>query len=420
MGNELYQMVIRQKAELAAGQTVVMRDVLPTLQQALDSPLVKVLVGPRRCGKSTLAKVAMRGLNSAYLNFEDEGFPHQATGDEILAALTRAYPGSKYIFFDEVQNFPRWEAFLHRLHREGYNCLVTGSNAHLLSRELATALTGRHIELKLLPFSYREIIGSGLPDTEATLMHYLTHGGFPEVVVGQADVHAYLGALWDSIVLRDVVRRYKIRNVRELHDLYTLVLHCVASRFSNDSLVRGLGGAVSAPTVKKFLMYGHQAYLFAELSRFHFGARKRLKFDRKFYVYDTGFLTAKKLASSPDYGHLLENLVFVELVRRGFEPNMSLFYYVTRAGYEVDFVTRAGIKNVELIQVAWTMREQKTRDRELRSLAQAAAELKVESIRILTLDQADEFQFDGVRALVQPVRQWLLEEPSTRPPQDRP
>ena len=173
--------------------------------------------------------------------------------------------------------------------------------------------------------------------------------------------------------------------------------------------MRGLGAAISSPTVKKFLLYGQQAYLFAELPRFHFGARKRLKFDRKAYVYDNGFLTAKKISNSPDYGHLLENAVFIELVRRGFEPNMNLFYYVTAGGYEVDFLTRIGVQNDELIQVAWTMHEQKTRDRELRALAQASAELRVKKIRILTWDHADEIRIGDVKLVIQPVRQWLLE-----------
>ena len=411
MGNSLYQLVLRQKAELRRplSEPIVGRESLTTLLDALESPLVKVIIGPRRCGKSTLAKLVMRGKACAYLNFEDEGFPQQATGDDIISALKQVYPAAKYYFFDEIQNFPRWESFLHRLHREGYNCLVTGSNAHLLSRELATALTGRHFALKLLPFSYRECSAAGSAEGDDALMRYLTHGGFPEVVIGKADVISYLGALWDSIVLKDVVRRYKIRNVQELHDLYTLVLHSVASRFSNDSLVRGLDAAISSPTVKKFLLYGQQAYLFAELPRFHFGARKRLKFDRKAYVYDNGFLTAKKISNSPDYGHLLENAVFIELVRRGFEPNMNLFYYVTAGGYEVDFLTRIGVQNDELIQVAWTMHEQKTRDRELRALAQASAELRVKKIRILTWDHADEIRIGDVKLVIQPVRQWLLE-----------
>lgn len=409
MDKLLYKLIKRQKEELFQEDKshLVSREALKNLNKALLSPLVKVILGPRRCGKSTLAKLALKATEFAYLNFEDEGLPISVTGDDIMTALDSIYPKAKVLFFDEIQNFPRWEQFIHRLHREGRNCLVTGSNAHLLSNEMATALTGRHIAIHLLPFSYREFLAVGHSDRENHLSVYLSHGGFPEIVTEQSDVVAYLGALWDSIILKDVVRRYKIRNVRDLQDLYTLILHSVTSRFNNDSLVRALGGRVSAPTVKKFLAYGQQAFLFSELERFHFGARKRLKFDRKMYVYDNGFLAAKKVSISPDSGRLLENMVFVELVRRGYSPNMNLFYYITNSGYEVDFLTRKNAKIHELIQVTWTMLEHKTREREIKSLLAAAKELKVTKIRILTWDHSETIEHGDVKIRVEPVREWL-------------
>ena len=190
--------------------------------------------------------------------------------------------------------------------------MLTGSNAHLLSQELASALTGRHIAIKLLPFSYKEFLGKDAKDSFESFLEYLTNGGYPDVVTGVAKPQTYLGTLWDSIIYKDVVRRHKIRHVQDLNALFSLMLHSMAARFSNESLVRALNNVVSAPTVKKFLMYGQQAYLFAEVPRFHFGARKRLKFDRKAYLYDNGFLAARKISSSPDFGKLLENLVFIE------------------------------------------------------------------------------------------------------------
>ncbi len=413
MKNQIYQMLIRQRNELSQIQDrpLIDRDCEEHLDKSLDSQLVKVILGPRRCGKSTLAKSVLQTKPFAYLNCEDEGFPEGVSGDDIMSAMGVAYPDAQIYFFDEIQNFYQWESFLHRLHRERRNCVVTGSNSHLLSSELASALTGRHIAIELLPFSYQEFLRADLGDSDKKLMHYLTNGGFPEVVVGGADVVSYLGTLWDSIVLKDVVRRYKIRNVGELNDLYTVLLHSIGSRFNNDSLVRALNGRISAPTVKKFLMYGEQAYLFADLSRFHYGVRKRLKFDRKAYVYDNGFLLAKKVVITPDHGRLLENMVFIELVRRGFKPNMSLFYYVSGDGYEVDFFTRQAGKNHELIQVTWNMSEQKTRERELRSLVQAASELKVQNIRVLTWDHIESMHIGDVTILIEPVCQWLARSP---------
>jgi len=416
VNTKIFQLLIRQKRETLELRTsdLILRDDADRLIQLLDSPLVQIVLGPRRCGKSTLIKQILQNQSYAYLNCEDEGFPVGISGDEIVAALDRVYPDAKIYFFDEIQNFDKWEPFLHRLHREGRNCVVTGSNAHLLSRELATALTGRHVAIDLLPFSYKEFLRCGHNDSDQDLLHYLKSGGFPEVLVRGADESSYLGSLWDSIVLKDVVRRYKIRNVGELHDLYSVLLHSIGSRFNNDSLVRALDGRVSAPTVKKFLLYGNEAYLFAELSRFHHGARKRLKFDRKTYVYDNGFLSAKKVFTSPDYGRLLENMVFVELVRRKYRPSLNLFYYVAADGYEVDFLLRQGSKNQELIQVTWNMSEQKTREREIRALQHAASELNTQKVRIITWDQAETIQTGNTNIVVEPVRQWLLQQSQDR------
>lgn len=412
MNNLIFQLLTRQKQEALEMGTpnLILRDDADRLIQELDSPLVKIVLGPRRCGKSTLIKQILQNRSYAYLNCEDEGFPSGISGDEIMATIDRVYPDAKIYFFDEIQNFDKWEPFLHRLHREGRNCVVTGSNAHLLSREFATALTGRHVAIELLPFSYPEFLRCGHNDSDQNLLQYLKSGGFPEVLVRGADGFSYLGTLWDFIVLKDVVRRYKIRNVGELHDLYSVLLHSIGSRFNNDSLVRALDGRVSAPTVKKFLMFGSEAYLFAELSRFYHGARKLLKFDRKSYVFDNGFLSAKKVFTSPDHGRLLENMVFIELVRRKFKPSLSLFYYVTADGYEVDFLLRQGTKNQELIQVTWNMSEQKTREREIRALQQAASELNTQIVRILTWDQTETIQTGGTKIIIEPVRQWLLQQ----------
>jgi uncharacterized protein len=407
---KLERLLDRQKYELNqyVGKEYRRRDSLLALNAALNSPLVKVILGPRRCGKSTLAKMALHGRRFGYLNFEDEGFPIDVSGDDVMTALDRMYPNAEFWFFDEIQNFDRWEQFVHRLHREGRNLIITGSNAHLLSQELASALTGRHVAIKLLPFSYKEFLGEQHDDSDVSFLTFLAEGGYPEIVTESSGSSAYLGTLWDSIILKDVVRRHKIRNVHDLHGLYTLMLHSVTSRFSNESLVRSMGNAVSAPTVKKFLMYGEQAYLFADLDRFHFGARKRLKFDRKGYIYDNGFLAAKKVSTSPDRGRLLENLVFIELVRRGFDPGFSLFYFVTQSGYEVDFLTRIDGKTDQLIQVTWKMSDAKTREREIRSLHKAAQEMNVRTVRVLTFDHKETLRQGDVKIVMEPVREWLL------------
>lgn len=413
MSDTLLNVVKRQKSEFVRDFSKIPthRRRLADLQRALPSPLVKIITGPRRCGKSTLARMAVKNSRFAYLNFEDEAIPEHLTGDDVMAALATVYPEADVFFFDEIQNMSRWEQFIHRLHRAGRNCVITGSNAHLLSREMATALTGRHIPIELLPFSYDEYLGSGHSDSPDSFMSYLVSGGFPEVVMRHGDSTPYLGTLWDSIVLKDVVRRHRIRNTQELGDLYAVMINAVTARFNHDSLVRSLDQRLSAPTIKKFVGYAREAYLFADLEQYHFGARKRIKSDRKLYTYDNGFVGAKRVGFSKDQGRLLENLVFVELVRRGFRPNFDLFYVMSDEGYEVDFLIRLDGRNEELIQVSWTLQEQKTRSRELRALRHAASSLGVTKARILTFDHEERIEEQGLSISVEPVRAWLRESP---------
>ncbi len=413
MTTSLSNTVKRQKRELNQyfKLNFTPRNILPFLQKHLPSPLIKVILGPRRCGKSTLALMAMEGTSFGYLNFEDEGIPDESTGDDILDALTDVYGSVDFYFFDEIQNMPRWEQFIHRIHREGKNCLISGSNAHLLSSELASALTGRHIAIELLPFSYFEMTQSRAKEDIHTFKEYLTHGGFPQVVLKQVDPAEYLRTLWDSIVLKDVVRRHKVRNVAALNDVYDVLINSVASKFNYESLTRSLGTRISSPTVKNFLRYASEAYLVAELCPFHFSSRKRIKSDRKLYTYDNGFVTAKRVQITEDKGRLLENLVFCELVRRGARPNIELFFFQTSNGFEIDFLLRSVSNDHQLIQVTWVMAEQKTRERELRALKDGAKELGLKKATILTFDHSERLEVDGVVIDILPAREWLLKVP---------
>lgn len=221
----------------------------------------------------------------------------------------------------------------------------------------------------------------------------------------------WLRTLWDSIVLKDVVRRHKVRNVAALNDVYDVLINSVASKFNYESLTRSLGTKISSPTVKNFLRYASEAYLVAELCPFHFSARKRIKSDRKLYTYDNGFVTAKRVQITEDKGRLLENLVFCELVRRGARPNIELFFFQTSTGFEIDFLLRSASNDHQLIQVTWVMAEQKTRERELRALKDGAKELGLKKATILTFDHSERLEVDGVVIDILPAREWLLRVP---------
>lgn len=414
MTGPFYNLVLHQQAELQRlrQQTLLTRARSKELVAALSSPLIKVVTGPRRAGKSTLAIQALAHKRCAYLNFEDERFPPLTNGDELITAIDSVYGDVEYYLFDEIQNFPRWEQFLNRLHRLGKNLIVTGSNARLLSAELGSALTGRHVAIELLPFSFSEATAER-DSTPQFFVEYLVQGGFPEVALGRADYRGYLDSLWEAVLLKDIVQRQKVRNVSGLRDTCALFLASIGSRYSYESLTRALGGRISAPTVKKFVKFASEAYLIAELSVFHKKPRMRIKSDHKAYVVDNGFYSARHVRVFEDKSKLLENLIFVELWRRGFVPNLDLFYYQTSEGHEVDFLLRRGHENIELIQVSLTLASAKTRQRELRSLIRAGNELAVGKLTIITLDESGYEKLEGNEVEIIAAPQWLMKPPSS-------
>jgi predicted AAA+ superfamily ATPase len=399
----------RRERDLALRRTVVPRQLGDALSKALSSSLVKVITGPRRAGKSTLAFQVLTGKRFAYLNFEDDALRGEIAGDELVEALDTVYGKTEFIFFDEIQNYPNWESFINKLHRRERNLIITGSNSRLLSRELGSALTGRHLSFELLPFSFQELLsglGTEKEDEAEVFQRYLVWGGFPEVVLGSAEPSGYLRTLFDSAVLRDIVTRHRIRAATAIHDLLNLLINNAASRFSARSLERSLG-ALSTATIQKFIAYCREAYLVQDLQPYFFKPRMRVKADRKIYVFDNGFISAKSQPLTSNSSRLLENLVFVELVRRGFKPNMELFYYQTRSSTEVDFFLRQGSENLELLQVTENLSSLKTREREIRALRQGAEELKVRKLTIVTLDTDETIREAGIEIAVVPCRTWL-------------
>lgn len=406
----------RQERDLALlrAQAMVPRQLGLTIsKEALRSSLVKVIAGPRRSGKSTLGFQLLQDKSFAYLNFEDDSFyKHDINSDELVEVLEVVYGKTEFFFFDEIQNFPHWESFINKLHRRGRNIVITGSNSRLLSRELGSALTGRHLLFELLPFSFPEVLAGKQNETsnDAELFErYLVWGGFPEVVLAGVDPASYLKTLFDSVVLRDIVTRHRIRSSTALHDLLSLLINNAAARFSARSLERSLG-SLSTATIQKFISYSREAYVIQDLQPYSFKTKLRVKADRKIYAFDNGFISANSQPASSNISRLLENLVFVELTRRGFRANIDLFYYQTSSGTETDFLLRQGSKNLELVQVSQDLSALKTRERELRALCQAAQELNVKHLTIVTMKTEDVIQEPGMEIRVVPCRKWLQQK----------
>jgi hypothetical protein len=383
--------------------------------------LIKVITGPRRAGKSVFAFLLLKSEDFAYVNFDDETLLKLDNYDAVLAALLEVYPKSKYFLFDEIQNLDKWEVFVSKLHRRGYNLVLTGSNAHLLSSELATALTGRYATVEILPFSFKEFLLARdyrpahtyeAPEAKAELLgfldQYLRQGGYPEIATKNLDVKPYLETLFDALLLKDVVKRFRVRYTQQIYDLAQYLMSHFASEFSYTKL-RNVLGLRSTATVEKYARYLEEAYLLYTLNRFSNKFKEQLKAPKKAYFVDTGFLTAKAFQVSPNSGHLMENAVFVELLRRGYAPNDGIFYYKTRNHKEVDFILRKGTKIESLVQVCMDIDSEDVRKREFGALIEAGEELDCSSFIVLSWDTEAHESVKGKDIQIVPLWKWMID-----------
>ena len=367
--------------------------------EILKSPLIKLITGPRRAGKSVFALLMLKSHNFAYLNFDDKQLLEKWDDELVEKTLEEVYPSYEYLMLDEVQNLPGWDLWVSKLYRNGKNIVITGSNANMLSSEMATVLTGRYLQIEMLPFSLAEVLATNKIDiasiekeqqTRANLLvdDYLRNGGFPESVLARGITKNYLSTLFDSILLKDVAQRHNIRKTTDLYSLATYLLSNFCNPFSANDLAEELNIA-SVTTTKKYCDYLNEPYLFFFLPRFNNKLKLMAKADRKAYIVDNGFVQSSAFNLSDNLGRLLENQVFVELLRKGYVPGQTLFYYRSRNNREVDFVTRKGPKVERLIQVSYSLDSAKTRKREISALVECGDELKCDDLSIVTFSEKE-------------------------------
>lgn len=382
----------------------------------LSSKQIKLITGPRRSGKSTQALLMLRGKNFAYLNFDDNALLSRWDEELVMAMLADVYPGYEYLLLDEVQNLDNWDLWVSKLYRNGVNMVITGSNAKLLSSEMATVLTGRYLQVQMFPFSLGEVfewnklrLSPSQEDVSATRMvwqaDYLRNGGYPETVEARSITQSYLSTLFDSIVWKDVAKRHKVRNVTDLNDLAMYLVSNFCNPLSYNDVATDLGLS-SVATTKKFMGYLNEPYLFFYLPRYNNKLKLMKKAPQKVYLVDNGFVGAKAFSLSDNLGRLLENQVFVELLRRGYDTEKSLFYYRSRNDKETDFVLRSGNRIETLIQVCYDLSSPKTEKREVDSLVECAGELKCNHLMIITWEEERVIEKNGYRIEVVPVREW--------------
>lgn len=370
--------------------------------ELLANNLIKLVSGPRRVGKSTYALLMLKGKNFAYLNFDDDQLLAMWEEETVMQMLDEVYPNYEYMLLDEVQNLNDWDLWISKLYRRGKNLIVTGSNAKMLSSEMATVLTGRYIQIDMMPFSMQEVAEWNNTDIRSIADDYLHNGGYPETVQARSIVKNYLFTLFDNIVWKDVCKRHKVRNSTDLNTLAVYLLANFCNPVSANDLRTELGFS-SVTTTKKFMDYLHEPFLFFFLMRYDNKMKIMKKAAQKIYVVDNGFVTSRAFSISENIGRLLENQVFTELLRRGYNTERTLFYYRSRNDKEIDFVIRDDFHIKQLIQVSYTLTNAKTEKREVDALVEAAGELHCSDLLIVTADEERTIEKNGYTIKVIPI-----------------
>ena len=368
----------------------------------LESDMAQVVIGVRRSGKSTLCYNVLKKHQKefAYVNFDDERFEHLSSEDlnVVLEILYKVYGNFNYLFLDEIQNVEGWHLFVNRLLRQRMHILVTGSNAKLLSGELATHLTGRYEPIELYPFSFVEYCTYKHVDLQskttkaeafrrAAFDEYLKQGGFPELL-HKKNKTRYISTLVDNILKRDIEQRHRIRYVR-------------ASAWF---------GLKSHHTVSKYVDCLKQAYLLSGVQRYSVKSRQRIR-DEKVYPIDVALMDARADAfAGANLGWRLETLVYIELQRRNAAMARDIYYYRSADGFEADFVVCRGNVVEEVYQVCYDLSKEKTRKRELRGLLAASKETQCNRLFLITDFQREEIEVEGKLVKILPAYEWLCGE----------
>ena len=390
----------------------------------LSSNLAQVVIGVRRCGKSTLCMNVLKksGLRFAYVNFDDERLAKLA-GEELnslLIALYKVYGEFNVLFIDEMQNIPEWFLFANRLLRQKMRLVITGSNAKLLSGELSTHLTGRYMETRLLPFSFLEYcackdVGTNLPSSTretarrmSAFDEYLRVGGFPELLSEQ-DRTGYITALVDSIIRRDICARHKIRNPRALQELANHILNIAPAKATVSDFSR-IFKIASDHTTRSYVSYLEQAYLLCEVKKYSAKSAERLV-NAKLYPVDVALMDMRPDAfAGENLGWRLETLVYLELRRRYLPKGCDIYYYEDKTS-EADFLVCKGRRVEKIVQVSYDISAPKVRKRELRGAQNAAVATGCKDVTLVTYDEReDAVTQDGTPVEIVGAHEWLCRE----------
>ena len=395
-------------------------------REAIDAKFIAnnaiALIGVRRSGKTyyaiELAETILKKKEKyLYINFEDPYFIDNNTTAELDRAIEvfteYELDEPELLIFDEIQNIDSWERWIRKqIDLNKYQIIVTGSSAKLLSSDIASSLTGRSISYKVYPLSFSEFLkfkqnDHDLSENEylAYLKKYITEGGFPEPTLtkGKQNKIRGLRSYFEDILHKDIVNRYSIRNSKNLYLIANYYLTNPSSLHSSHSVKKSLN--INAETVADYSQYLKDAFLIFGIDRYHPNLKVQTRDAQKIYVIDTGLRHAIARSVSEDLGKLVENIVFIELLRR----NKEIYYY--KENQEVDFIITENFKAKQAIQVCFAdMKNETTYQREIQALLECLDKLKLKEGLILTKNREEKLKIGSKKINMVPVYKWLLRQ----------
>ncbi len=422
---QLKEILLDQREDFFSKRYLIDREI--DLSPYMKSRQIVVISGIRRCGKSSLLYIIREKLNRPtgnclYFNFDDERIASFEREDFNrlyqlhLELFQPESPSDVVFFFDEIQNTKGWEQFLSRMYERNIKIYITGSNATLLSSEIATSLTGRNLVVHLYPFSFKEYLRFMKTDYDLNMLttgkkaeikscfnEYIAFGGFPLVAL-EKDLNL-IKAYYQDILYRDIIARYKISHTEELKQLSIYLMSNAGKLFSYKTLLK-ITGIKSLSTVKNYLEYFKSSYLLYYLKKYDYSVKKQIMNPQKVYSSDIAFCSQIGFRFSNDYGRMLENIVFLELKRR----RSGIFYHKER--YECDFVCQYQSEISDAIQVSMDLSHPETEKREKKGLIEAMKKYKLSEGLILTDHTTDEETNDRLRIIIRPLWKWLLDKQS--------
>lgn len=390
---ELLKQILIDQHQVDLPSEYFERTILTKLEELKENSQILVITGIRRCGKSTVMQ-HLRNENKEsdyFINFDDDRLvPFELSDFQMLLELfIELFGVQRTFYFDEIQNIPEWERFVRRLHDQKNKVFITGSNAALFSRELGTRLTGRHIQVEMFPYSFKEFAQHFHPEVIITKRHtteqrgllqklfaeYIKIGGIPQYVHGGQK--EYLHFLYESLLYRDIVSRYHLNDERGIKELVYYLASNIGKEFSFNKLAKLLGFS-SATTISNYCSYLESCYFCFFVSRYSPSLKKQILYNKKCYFIDHALAYQVGFHFSEERGRLLENIIFLELKRRGFEV------YFHKERKECDFVIKQQNKIVLAIQVCTDLDSLEVRERELAGLLDALKAYSLSSGLILT------------------------------------